>query len=113
MPVASPGQPRRRFLGLAVRDSATGGPRALLALVVLPSRKGNMCPEQEQSSKTGCGAAWLARLTGGQEVGSSNLPSPTQKSSDFDGMAVRGAGGMGVDLDHDGSAASRSCPRHE
>jgi hypothetical protein len=78
MPVASPGQPRRRFLGLAVRDSATGGPRALLALVVLPSRKGNMCPEQEQSSKTGCGAAWLARLTGGQEVGSSNLPSPTQ-----------------------------------
>ena len=25
----------------------------------------------------GCGAAWLARLTGGQEVGSSNLPSPT------------------------------------
>ena len=26
---------------------------------------------------TGCGAAWLARLTGGQEVGSSNLPSPT------------------------------------
>ena len=27
---------------------------------------------------TGCGAAWLARLTGGQEVGSSNLPSPTE-----------------------------------
>ena len=27
---------------------------------------------------TGCGAAWLARLSGGQEVGSSNLPSPTQ-----------------------------------
>ena len=26
---------------------------------------------------TGCGAVWLARLTGGQEVGSSNLPSPT------------------------------------
>ena len=26
----------------------------------------------------GCGAAWLARLTGGQEVGSSNLPSPTR-----------------------------------
>ena len=26
---------------------------------------------------TGCGAAWLARLSGGQEVGSSNLPSPT------------------------------------
>ena len=28
---------------------------------------------------TGCGAVWLARLTGGQEVGSSNLPSPTTK----------------------------------
>ena len=28
---------------------------------------------------TGCGAAWLARLTGGQEVGSSNLPSPTSR----------------------------------
>ena len=27
---------------------------------------------------TGCGAAWLARLSGGQEVGSSNLPSPTK-----------------------------------
>jgi hypothetical protein len=27
--------------------------------------------------QTGCGAAWLARLSGGQEVGSSNLPSPT------------------------------------
>ncbi len=31
-----------------------------------------------ESDMTGCGAAWLARLTGGQEVGSSNLPSPTQ-----------------------------------
>jgi hypothetical protein len=27
----------------------------------------------------GCGAAWLARLTGGQEVGSSSLPSPTEQ----------------------------------
>ena len=31
-------------------------------------------------SITGCGAAWLARLTGGQEVGSSNLPSPTEET---------------------------------
>ena len=30
---------------------------------------------------TGCGAAWLARLTGGQEVGSSNLPSPTARQN--------------------------------
>ena len=29
----------------------------------------------------GCGAVWLARLTGGQEVGSSNLPSPTRHES--------------------------------
>src|SRR5207249_7237951 len=27
---------------------------------------------------SGRGAAWLARLTGGQEVGSSNLPGPTR-----------------------------------
>src|SRR2546421_8999441 len=27
--------------------------------------------------ETGRGAAWLARLTGGQKVGSSNLPGPT------------------------------------
>ena len=31
------------------------------------------------STPTGCGAAWLARLTGGQEVASSNLASPTSK----------------------------------
>src|SRR5205807_8429852 len=29
---------------------------------------------------TGCGAAWLARLTGGQEVAGSNPASPTRKS---------------------------------
>src|SRR6266567_9378039 len=28
---------------------------------------------------TGCGAAWLARLTGGQEVAGSNPASPTRK----------------------------------
>ena len=33
---------------------------------------------------TGCGAAWLARLSGGQEVGSSNLPSPTLEPGTFD-----------------------------
>src|SRR5579862_2064611 len=38
---------------------------------------------------TGCGAAWLARLTGGQEVGSSNLPSPTQhRRSEHSATAV-------------------------
>jgi hypothetical protein len=34
-------------------------------------------PAARLMTLTGCGAAWLARLTGGQEVGSSNLPSPT------------------------------------
>lgn len=29
----------------------------------------------------GCSAAWLACLTGGQEVGSSNLPTPTTKKN--------------------------------
>ena len=33
--------------------------------------------QSPETPRTGCGAAWLARLTGGQEVGSSNLPSPT------------------------------------
>ena len=27
---------------------------------------------------SGCSAAWLARLTGGQEVGGSNPPTPTE-----------------------------------
>ena len=31
---------------------------------------------------SGRGAAWLARLTGGQEVGSSNLPGPTAECAD-------------------------------
>ena len=30
---------------------------------------------------SGCGAARLARLTGGQEVGSSNLPTPTDNKA--------------------------------
>ena len=33
--------------------------------------------------RTGCGAAWLARLTGGQEVESSNLSSPTSLTKHF------------------------------
>ena len=33
--------------------------------------------ESQVSSITGCGAAWLARLTGGQEVPGSNPGSPT------------------------------------
>src|SRR5690606_414782 len=33
----------------------------------------------------GCGAVWLARLTGGQEVGSSNLPSPTARNPCYGG----------------------------
>ena len=36
-------------------------------------------PPVGSSAVTGCGAVWLARLTGGQEVGSSNLLSPTRK----------------------------------
>ena len=40
---------------------------------------------------TGCGAAWLARLSGGQEVGSSNLPSPTQCRGFLDSRSPRAA----------------------
>jgi hypothetical protein len=38
----------------------------------------------------GRGAAWLARLTGGQEVGSSNLPGPTEKVQVRGGIAWSG-----------------------
>ena len=34
----------------------------------------------DRTVTTGCGAAWLARLSGGQEAGSSNLPSPTNEN---------------------------------
>ena len=34
-------------------------------------------PADRLAPRTGCGAAWLAHLSGGQGVGSSNLPSPT------------------------------------
>jgi len=33
-----------------------------------------------QSPSPGCGAVWLARLTGGQEVGGSNPLSPTERN---------------------------------
>src|SRR5205807_7580248 len=36
---------------------------------------------------TGCGAAWLVRLTGGQEVAGSNPASPTRKHQVRGGMA--------------------------
>ena len=36
-----------------------------------------MGPGVASPGHTGCGAAWLAHLSGGQGVGSSNLPSPT------------------------------------
>lgn len=35
-------------------------------------------------SQAGCSAAWLARLTGGQEVESSNLSTPTRKSDSYE-----------------------------
>lgn len=46
---------------------------------------------------TGCGAAWLARLSGGQEVGSSNLPSPTRFPGGF-GPGGGPTGGPTVNL---------------
>lgn len=35
-----------------------------------------------ESTTTGCSAAWLARLTGGQKVGGSNPPTPIQRLSE-------------------------------
>ncbi len=40
---------------------------------------GGASPGQRVEGHTGCGAAWLARLTGGQEVAGSNPASPTRK----------------------------------
>ena len=40
---------------------------------------GEASPGQRVEGHTGCGAAWLARLTGGQEVAGSNPASPTRK----------------------------------
>ena len=38
-----------------------------------------VCQSEEGRRHAGCGAAWLARLTGGQEVPGSNPGSPTRK----------------------------------
>lgn len=56
---------------------------------------------------TGCGAVWLARLTGGQEVGGSNPLSPTTK------VQVRGPfrfGGRGLSASQDAQLLPDFCP---
>ena len=70
------------------RSDRSGVHERLTALRV--SQGGGRFPGRVESSRyirTGCGAVWLARLSGGQEVGSSNLPSPTDQSS-WSGMLV-------------------------
>ena len=50
---------------------------------------------------TGCGAAWLARLTGGQEVAGSNPASPTRKEQVRDlrgSVAVRPKGSDATEM---------------
>ncbi len=42
--------------------------------------RGSRESSDQDKRHTGCGAAWLARLTGGQEVPGSNPGSPTRKS---------------------------------
>ena len=52
----------------------------------LTDGNGNSRTEQKIRSEqdTGCGAAWLARLTGGQEVPGSNPGSPTSRERTLD-----------------------------
>ena len=45
------------------------------------TRAGGSGPPVECAVHTGCGAAWLARRSGGPKVPSSNLGSPTNKSA--------------------------------
>ena len=49
---------------------------------------------------TGCGAVWLARLTGGQEVGGSNPLSPTASSRPNDLQPVSGSRRFGNTWQH-------------
>jgi hypothetical protein len=63
--------PNRPSLGGHLRGSRGGSPEGR------PSGTG---VQVDFRPATGCGAAWLARLTGGQEVGGSSPPSPTLPS---------------------------------
>mgnify|MGYP000660459479 CR=1 FL=1 len=71
---------------LTDKISLYGRDRASLTETITNSRYGvmprwnNRLDPATIKPATGCGAAWLARLSGGQEVGSSNLPSPTKKA---------------------------------
>jgi hypothetical protein len=46
----------------------------------LPPKYRGRGPPDLRKQCTGCGAVWLARLTGGQEVPGSNPGSPTKQS---------------------------------
>ena len=65
--------PQRLSEWLSIRDGQTGRSRSW-SLV--------------RQYKTGCGAAWLARLTGGQEVPGSNPGSPTTQAFSGSTLAV-------------------------
>ena len=54
-----------------------------------------MIPVVQQGKSSGCGAAWIARLTGGQKVAGSNPVTPTfiegfnESQALFSGMLTR------------------------
>jgi len=56
----------------------------------IPSSRPESSRGQVESSHTGRGAAWLARLTGGQKVGGSNPPGPTSRTAGRNGSTGRG-----------------------
>jgi hypothetical protein len=63
----------------------------------------------ESGVNSGRGAAWLARLTGGQEVGSSNLPGPTRVNGfTAVNLADRSTGKLGSGRILAGRGGSRS-----
>ena len=71
----------------SVALQAAGGRRVHLPrLAPRPARGGDSRSGLTRYARplTGCGAAWLARLTGGQEVASSNLASPTRSEPVLD-----------------------------
>ena len=97
---ASPAQRRHQWGFRRSQPATMAGPGALPDTVVaVQLLSGTPCPQQGPAGRqrrdrkrfgqvdapndgeidmTGCGAAWLARLTGGQEVPGSNPGSPTQ-----------------------------------
>ncbi len=70
------------FLAFEGARSLNGGAviyQACCRLITVEAARIEIRSGYYQRDNSGCGAAWLARLTGGQEAGGSNPLSPTKK----------------------------------